>query len=77
MLSCLRAAPLEWQSNQISKSPLRHRVLVRKQTVVRIETNVRASFHRLGENVRSQSSGKCGGNRLFEEQPHMRASPGP
>ena len=54
----LASGSLERQSNQVSKSSLGHRVLVRKQTVVRIEANVRTSFHRLGENVRSQSSGK-------------------
>ena len=69
-------SPLERQSNQVSKSSLRHGVLVRKQPVIRIEANVRTPFHRLSENVRSQSSGKCGRNGLFEEEPDMRASPG-
>ena len=68
--------PLKRQGNQVSKSSLRHRVLVRKQPVIRIEADVRTSFHRLSENVRSQSSGKCRRNGLFEEEPHMPASPG-
>jgi hypothetical protein len=67
---------LERQSNQVSKSSLRHRVLIGKQPVVRIEADVRTPFHRLGENVRSQSSGKCGRNGFFEEEPHVCAPPG-
>src|SRR5688572_1237523 len=50
--------------------------LGRKQPVIRIEADVRTPFHRLSENVRSQSSGKCRRNGLFEEEPHMRAWPG-
>ena len=61
-------SPLERQSNQVSN--LRHRVLIRKQPVVRIETDIRTPLHCLGEDMRSQSSGKRGWNGSSKKTRH-------
>jgi hypothetical protein len=68
---------LQRQSNQISKTSLGHRVLIRKQPVVRIQSDIRTPLHRLGKDMRSQSSGKRSRNGFFEEEPDMGASPRP
>jgi hypothetical protein len=72
----LARCSLERQSNEVSKASVRHRVLIREQSVVRIEADVRTPFHGLGEDMGSQSSRERGRNGLFEEKPDMRASPG-
>jgi hypothetical protein len=50
----------------------RHRVLTRKQPVVRVQTDIWTPLHCLGEDMRSQSSGKRGWNGFFEKEPDMR-----
>jgi hypothetical protein len=67
---------LERQRNEVPKASVRHRVLIREQSVVRIEADVRPPFHGLGEDMRSQSSRERGRNGLFEEKPNVRASAG-
>src|SRR5204862_3086898 len=62
--------------DQIAEASLRQRVLVRKEPIVRVETDIRAAFHRLGQDVRSQLARERGWNRLFEEDPHVRAAAG-
>jgi len=39
---------LQWQRDQIAKSAVRQRVLIGEEPVVRIETDVRPTFQRLG-----------------------------
>ena len=65
---------LQRQGDQVPEPSLRHRVLIRKETVVRIQADVRPPLHRLGKDVRSQPSGQRGGNGLLEEEPDVRAS---
>ena len=48
--------------------------MIRKQPVIRIETDIWTPLHGLGEDMRSQSSGKRGWNGFFEKEPDMRAS---
>jgi hypothetical protein len=71
----LARALLERQSNQVPKPSLRNRVLIRKQAIVRVETDIRTSLHGLGEDMRSQPARKRGWNGLFKEKPDVSASP--
>jgi hypothetical protein len=66
---------LQRQRDQVAESSVRHRVLIRKESIVRIQTEIRSAFHRLGENVRSEAPGQRGRNRLREKEPHMSAAP--
>jgi hypothetical protein len=42
---------LQRQGDQVPEASVRHRVLVGKETVVRIEPDVGSPFHRLGKDV--------------------------
>ena len=67
---------LQRQGDQVPESSLRHRVLIRKEAVVRIQADVRSPLHRLGQDVRAQPSGQRGWNGFLEEEPDVRASSG-
>jgi hypothetical protein len=66
---------LQRQRNQVPEAAVRHRVLIRKETVVRIQADVRPPFHRLRQNVRPESSGQRGWNGVLEEEPDVPTSP--
>ena len=76
-VALLARRSLERQGNEVSKTSVRQRVLIRKQAVVRVEPNIRTPLHGLGEDVRSHSSGERGRDRLVEEEPDMPTSSGP
>ena len=58
---------LQWQRDQIAESTVWQGVLIREEPVVRIETEVRPTFHRLGQNVAAKLSRECGRHSLVEE----------
>src|SRR6266446_6170337 len=66
---------LQRQCDQIAESTAWQGVLIREEPVVRIEADVRPTFHRLGQDVRAELSRERGWHRLFEEQPHVAAPP--
>ena len=72
LLPCSRGALLQRQGDQVAESAVRHRVLIRKQTVVRIQADVRPTLHRLGQDVGAQPAGQRGRNGLLEEEPDVR-----
>lgn len=47
------------------------RVLTWKETIVRIESNVRLPLHRLGKHVRTEPTCQGRGDRLLEEEPDV------
>jgi hypothetical protein len=67
----LPQALLQRQGDQIAEAALRQGVLVRKETVVRIQPDVWSPFHRLGENVRTEFPRQDSRYGLDEEQPQV------
>jgi hypothetical protein len=67
--------PLKWQSDQISKSPLRHRVLIWEETVVGIQTKMMTPLHGLRQNGITHFPSQHGGGRTIEEHPNVTAIP--
>jgi hypothetical protein len=67
---------LQGKRDQIAEASPRKRVLVRKEAVVRIETDFGAAFHRLGQDVRTEPPRERGRDGLFEEEPHVTALAG-
>ena len=67
---------LQWQGDQVPESSLRHRVLIRKETIVRIQADVRPPFHRFSQDVRAQPACQRGGNGVLKEEPDVRTSSG-
>lgn len=59
---------LQWQGDQVPESSLGHRVLTRKEAVVRIQTDIRSPLHRFGEDMRSEPSSQRGRNGFLEEE---------
>ena len=60
---------LKWQCDQITEAASWHRVLARKEPIIRIKANIGATIHRRGEEKRTKASGICRRNRLGEENP--------
>jgi len=58
---------LQRQCDQIAESTMWQGVLTREEPVVRIETDVRPMFHRLGQDVAAELSRECSRHSLFEE----------
>ena len=75
-VALLARSLLQRQGDQVPESSLRHRVLIRKETIVRIQADVRPALHRLGQDVRAQPARQRGRNGLLEEEPDVRASSG-
>ena len=69
------AVLLQRQCDQIAESPVRQGVLIREESVVRVEAEIRPALHRLGQDVRAELSCMRGSHGLFEEQPHVAAAP--
>src|SRR5882672_4668908 len=74
-VAVIAAVFLQGQRDQIAESTVWQGVLIREEPVVRIETDVRPTLHRLGQDVRAELSRERGWHRLFEEQPHVAAPP--
>jgi hypothetical protein len=64
---------LKRQRDQVPESALGQRVLVRKETVVRIEADVGATLQRLCEDQRAEFAREGCRDSLFEKEPHVRA----
>jgi hypothetical protein len=62
------------QGDQAAETPLRHRVLIRKETIVGIQPDVRSRLHRLRDHVRAEPSGQRRWDGVLEEEPDVRAS---
>src|ERR1700736_4032826 len=69
------AVLLQRQCDQIAESSVRQGVLIREESVVRVEAEVRPVLHRLGRDVGAEFSRKRGRHGLVEEQPHVAAAP--
>ncbi|EXI75345.1 MAG: hypothetical protein AW07_01246 [Candidatus Accumulibacter sp. SK-11] len=67
----LPRALLQRQRDQVAEAALGQGVLVRNETVVRIQPDFRSSFHRLGEDVRSEFPRQDSRQSLGEEQPQV------
>ena len=68
---------LQRQGDQVAESSLRHRVLVRKETIIRIQSDIGSSFHGFRHEVRPQPASQGCWNGVFEEEPDVPALPGP
>ncbi len=55
-ISTLPGVPLKRKSNQIAEATDRHRVLTRKETIVRLEANFRPALHGLGDKHGAKSA---------------------
>src|SRR5436305_1428587 len=66
---------LQRQGDEVSKAALGHGVLARKETVIRIETELMPSLHRARQNRRAKFSGEAGRQRRFKEDPYVSAPP--
>jgi len=75
-VALLSSALLQRQGNQVAKSALRHRVLVGKQAVVQIESNIRPALHRLRQQMRSEPSSQPGRDCTVEEDPDVSSATG-
>ena len=67
LLPVTAAVFLQWQRDQIAESTLWQGVLIREEPVVRIETDVRPTFHRLGQDIAAELSRECSRHSLLEE----------
>ncbi len=65
---------LERQGNQVAEPSLRERVLIGKETVVRVQPDAWSSFHRLGQEERTELPREGRRNRLLEEEPDVPAT---
>ena len=66
---------LQRQGDEITEPAPRHRVLVRKQTVVRVHRQLVPVRHRLRNQVAAHLACCAGGDRRREEEPYMGALP--
>lgn len=64
---------LKWHGDEIAETALRQRVLVGKESVIRIQTNLMSSVHRTGQHGRPELASHQGRNRFFKEHPDMSA----
>ena len=64
------------QGDQVPEAALRHRVLVREEPVVGVQTDVGPVFHRFSEKVRAEPARQRCRNGLLEEEPRVSATPG-
>jgi len=64
---------LKRQRDKIPEATARHRVLIRKETIIRIKTDLGPASHRFCQNERPKLSSKTRGDRLGEENPNMTA----
>lgn len=67
---------LQGESNQVSEPAFRHRVLVRKQAVIGIETELMPMFHGPRQNRASEFARGVHWKRIFKEDPYMAAISG-
>ena len=67
---------LEGQRDQVSEPALGQRILVGKQTVVRMKPDLRTPLHRFRKNMRTEFARQTGGNGLVKEKPNMTAVAG-
>jgi hypothetical protein len=65
---------LQRQGDQVAESPLGQGVLIRKETVVGVQPDVRPMLHRFGEEVRPETTRQRGWDGVLEEQPHVSAA---
>ena len=75
-VSELPRVELERQRDQIPEPSLRHGVLGREQSVVRLQLQLPSKAHRLGQEEGGHVSGIAGKQRSLEEEPDMRTVPG-
>lgn len=68
-------SPLQGQRDQVREAALWHRVLVREEAIVRVQTDVRSALHGLGEQVGTEPARQRCGNGALEEQPDMPSPP--
>src|SRR5438093_12096003 len=64
---------LQRQCDEIAQSTVWQGVLIREEPVVRIETDVRPTLHRLGQDIAAELSRECSRHGLFEESPGVAA----
>lgn len=67
---------LQRKGDQVAEASLRHRVLIRKQPVVGVQTHMVSPLHGFRQHMRGEPTGERGGQRLVEEQPKMSAISG-
>lgn len=70
-IAALARPLLERQRDQIAETALRKRVLVWKEPIVGVESDLRAPLHRLGQDVSAEFARERRWNRLLEKEPNM------
>ena len=65
---------LQRHRDQIPESSLRQRVLIGKEPVVRVQSDVGSPLHRLGQQERAELARKCSRDGVCEEEPDMAAT---
>jgi len=68
---------LQRESDQVAEAALGHRVLARKQAVVRVEADLMTTFKCVREDRAAQIPRRVCRNRTLEEDPEMRSATGP
>src|SRR5947207_9154404 len=66
---------LQRQRDQIAKSSVRQRVLIREESVVRVEPDIRSALHRLRQDVGADLPRERRRHGLVKQQPDMSAAP--
>jgi hypothetical protein len=62
---------LQRQGDQIAETTLRQSILIGKETVIRIQPDVRPEFHRFGQDIGPEPASQRGGHGLLKEQPDV------
>jgi len=72
-----QAVFLEWQGNQITEPTLGHRILIGKQTIVGVETNLMPLFDGSGQQNTTKFACLGSRDRRVEEDPDVATVPRP
>ena len=67
---------LQRQRDQIAESSVGQRILIREESIVRVEPDVRPALHCLGEDVGADLPRERCSHGLVEQQPHVTATAG-
>ena len=67
---------LQRQGDEVAEAAVRQRVLIGEEPVIRTQADIRATLHRLGQNVRAEIAGQPGRNGFLEKQPQVSAIAG-
>ena len=64
---------LQRQSDQVAESSVRQGVLIREESVVRVEADIRPPLHRFRQDMRAELPRERSRHGLLEEEPRVAA----